>query len=75
MATQWEYSVLKLSTQYGFFTGTDFNQDAFNQCLNEYGAKGWELVSIFDINAPGGDSKFVLAALKRPKAQPPTTTS
>jgi hypothetical protein len=67
MKTQWEYTILKLPTEFGFFSGTDFNTDKLNNDLNAHGAEGWELVSMFDIEKVNGGSKFVMAVMKRPK--------
>ena len=67
MQTKWEYTVLKLATDFGFFSGTNFDAGQLSQHLNEHGAAGWELVSVFDIEKVKGGSKFVLAVMKRPK--------
>jgi hypothetical protein len=68
MKTQWEYTVLKLSTDCGFLSGTDFDADLFHEQLNVQGEAGWKLVSIFDITKVKGGTKFVMAVMKRPKA-------
>ena len=69
MSSQWEYKTLKLSTDYVFWTGTDFNADSLSDMLNRNGQDGWELVSIFDIaRRDGGGSKFVVAVMKRLKS-------
>jgi hypothetical protein len=68
MKTQWEYTTLKLSTDFGFFSGTDFDTSQLGEQLNAHGADGWELVSIFDIEKVQAGSKFVVAVMKRPKA-------
>jgi hypothetical protein len=67
MKIQWEYTTLKIATDFRFFSGTDFDTNQLEKELNEYGAAGWELVSIFDIEKVKGGSKFVVAVLKRPK--------
>jgi phenylalanyl-tRNA synthetase beta subunit len=67
MATRWEYTILKLPTDYSFFSGTDFDAGQLCQQLDAQGAEGWELVSVFDIEKVKGGSKFVLAVMKRPK--------
>jgi hypothetical protein len=69
MKTPWEYVTLKIQTDFGFFSGTDFNTGELAQQLNARGAEGWELVSIFDIEKVKGGSKFVIAVMKRPKIQ------
>lgn len=67
-SARWEYLTLKCRTDTGFFTGTNFDTETFDDQLNALGAKGWELVSIFEINRHEGGSKFVNAVLKRPVA-------
>ena len=67
MKTQWEYTTLKVPTDFGFFSGTDFDSNQLENQLNALGMEGWELVSIFDIEKVKGGSKFVVAVLKRQK--------
>jgi hypothetical protein len=67
MKTQWEYTTLKLATDFGFFSGTDFDTGQLAEQLNALGADGWEVVSIFDIEKVKGGSKFIVAVMKRPK--------
>ena len=62
---KWEYHVLKLKTDYGFWSGTEFNAEALQNELNRLGSDGWELVSIFDIEKVKGGSKYVNVVLKR----------
>ena len=62
---KWEYKVIKIDTK-GFFLGGEFDQNSFEQILNELGEQGWELVSAFDTNVEGGKSRHVVAMLKRP---------
>ena len=66
MRPKWEYKTLKIPTDHGFFSGTDFDSDRLAELLNGQGAEGWELVSVFDIEKVKGGSKFVVAVLKRP---------
>lgn len=66
MRSKWEYKTLKIPTDFGFFSGTDFDSDRLAELLNGQGADGWELVSVFDIEKVKGGSKFVVAVLKRP---------
>lgn len=62
---KWEYMVLKFD--FGeFFLGGDFNEVSFNKTLNDYGKRGWELVSTFDTNYTQGRTRYVVANLKRP---------
>lgn len=65
MNAQWEYTTLKIPTDFGFFSGTDFDSDQLTELLNARGAEGWELVSVFDIEKVKGGSKFVIAVMKR----------
>ncbi len=62
----WEYKVLKLETESGFFSGTEFDSVELEKELNRLGAEGWELVSVFSIEKVKGGSKYVNATLKRP---------
>ncbi len=67
MKTNWEYTVLKLETDYAFFGGTDLDTGKLEEQLNALGSEAWELVSVMDVNMLKGGSKFVVATLKRPK--------
>jgi hypothetical protein len=67
MNPQWEYNTLKIPTDVGWFSGTDFDSGQLAELLNAQGAEGWELVSVFDIEKVKGGSKFVIAVLKRLK--------
>lgn len=66
--SNWEYHVIKLKTESGFFSGTEFDSDSLAEKLNEMGRQGWELVSIFGIEKVDGGSKYINAVLKRPCA-------
>jgi hypothetical protein len=63
---KWEYMSVMFSTA-GFFLSGDLNCQAFTDRLNELGAEGWELVSVFDTNNAGSTLE-VVAVLKRPLA-------
>jgi hypothetical protein len=65
MSLQWEYKVLKLQTEFGFWSGTEFDSEALEEELNRLGSDGWEVVSIFDIEKVKGGSKYVNVVLKR----------
>ena len=65
MRLQWEYKVLKLQTEFGFWSGTEFDSEALEEELNRLGSDGWEVVSIFDIEKVKGGSKYVNVVLKR----------
>lgn len=61
----WEYKAVKFSTEFGFFSGTGFDETSLESDLCTLGRDGWELVSIFDIEKVKGGSKYVVAVLKR----------
>lgn len=61
----WDYKTVKISTEFGFFSGTQFDEGALESELKRLGRDGWELVSIFDIEKVKGGSKFVIAVLKK----------
>ncbi len=66
MRLKWEYKTLKILTDVGFFSGTDFDAVRLAELLNGHGAEGWELVSVFDIEKVQRGSKFVVVVMKRP---------
>jgi hypothetical protein len=59
----YEYKTLKLATS--GFTGGRFDAEGFEVRLNELGREGWELVSCFDTNMAYGQTRDVVAVLKR----------
>ena len=65
----WEYKCLKMATDVGLLSGTDFDSDRMTELLNVEGAVGWELVSVFSIEKQKGGSKYVMAVLKRSTGQ------
>ncbi|WP_010585543.1 DUF4177 domain-containing protein [Schlesneria paludicola] len=67
MSTQWEYQTLKLQTEFGYTTGTDFDSSGFQVKLNQHGEQGWELVSVCPIEKVRGGAKFLIAVMKRPR--------
>ncbi|MEI6235624.1 MAG: DUF4177 domain-containing protein [Planctomycetota bacterium] len=67
MKTRWEYKTLKIQTDVGFFSGTDFDSVKMTELLNARGEEGWELVSVIDIEKVNGGSKFIVAIMKRQK--------
>ena len=67
MQTKWEYHVLKLKDDRGFWSGTEFDSEVLQRELNRFGAMGWEVVSIFEIDELNGVSKYVNVVLKRAK--------
>ncbi|HKB02455.1 MAG TPA: DUF4177 domain-containing protein [Gemmataceae bacterium] len=62
---KWEYLTVKFAAS-GFFLGGKLDGDTFNAKLNELGQEGWELVSVFDTNMSRGQTRDVVAVLKRP---------
>ena len=59
----WEYMTLMLGAT-GFFGG-NVSGDELTAKLNELGAEGWELVTAFDTNMAHGQTRDVIAVLKR----------
>ncbi len=68
---QWEYHTERFDTDFGFFSGTTFDNEEMEKKLNSLGREGWELVSVFDISKVKGGSKHVIAIFKRAR---PTST-
>jgi hypothetical protein len=62
---RFEYSTLVFDTT-AFFVGAKLNHERFHAKLNEYGADGWELVNVFDLNRADGATREVVAVFKRP---------
>lgn len=63
----WEYTTLILGTT--GFLGGKVDGEKLTQRLNELGAEGWELASTFDTNQSQGQTRDVVAILKRPLTQ------
>ncbi|MGH1493129.1 MAG: DUF4177 domain-containing protein [Acidimicrobiales bacterium] len=59
---RWEYLTLNLETK----RLSSKIKDSANEELNELGAQGWELVSVFDTNDRSGRSVDVVGIFKRP---------
>ncbi|MDR0858090.1 MAG: DUF4177 domain-containing protein [Oscillospiraceae bacterium] len=60
----WEYRTESFKTD--GFLGGNLHTDFFNEELNKLGKDGWELVSCFDTNESGGNTRLVIAVFKRP---------
>ncbi|OME88512.1 MULTISPECIES: DUF4177 domain-containing protein [Paenibacillus] len=60
---QWEYKTLKYKT--GGFLGGKVNEEEFEDLLNSYGVDGWELISCFDTSVHQGQSRDIIAVMKR----------
>ena len=52
----------------GFILGGRIDGQKLTDRLNELGSKRWELVSVFDTNMLDGNTRDVIAVLKRPSA-------
>lgn len=63
---RYEYAVITFDTS-SFFSGASLDVERYHSKLNEYGAEGWELVSVFDLNRYQGQSFEVVATFKRLK--------
>lgn len=61
---KWEYKTLAFAAT-GWFLGGKLDGQAMTDRLNELGAQGWELVSVFDTNMAQGSTRDVFAVLKR----------
>ncbi|WP_066305735.1 DUF4177 domain-containing protein [Bacillus sp. FJAT-29814] len=62
---RWEYKSIKFKP--GGFFGGKLDESEFENELNEYGNKGWELISCFDTSFGQGTSREVIAVMKRKK--------
>ncbi|RAR41489.1 DUF4177 domain-containing protein [Paenibacillus sp. MDMC362] len=60
---QWEYKTLKYKT--GGFLGGKVDEEEFEDLLNSYGIDGWELISCFDTSVHQGQSRDIIAVMKR----------
>ena len=61
---KWEYLTIKFETS-GWLLGGILDAQKFNDHLNRLGQQGWELVSVFDTNMGYGQTRDVVAVLKR----------
>ena len=60
----WEYKTIKFNSK-GFLGGV-VDIPTFGAALNDLGAQGWELVSVFDTNTIDDDAtQEIVATLKR----------
>ena len=63
---RWEYTTLGLGAG-GYLTGGgQIDLQALTDRLNALGDDGWELVSVFDTSRTSGQTRVVVAVLKRP---------
>ena len=65
---KWEYMLLTLAAK-TWFLGGAIDAQKLTDRLNELGADGWELVSTFDTNMLNGQTRDVVAVLKRPASR------
>ncbi|MBM4156576.1 MAG: DUF4177 domain-containing protein [Lentisphaerae bacterium] len=71
----WEYEVYVAQVgREGIVVRPELNPAEFKAVLNHYGASGWELVAVFDVNMLQGGSKQVVATFKRPRPEGKTPT-
>ncbi len=63
----WQYTTISMEA-YGW-RGGKIDSDQLTSRLNQLGAEGWELVSIFDTNMSEGRTRDVFAVLKRPTSE------
>ena len=61
---KWEYMTIKFETS-GWLLGGILDAQKFNDHLNRLGQQGWELVSVFDTNMGYGQTRDVVAVLKK----------
>lgn len=62
---QWEYFSVKMETS-GWLGGI-FDHKKFTEQANDLGELGWEMISAFDTNQSGGESREVIIIFKREK--------
>jgi len=63
---KWEYKTIKLRAT--GFVGGKFDEAQFDRMMNELGMQGWELTAAFDTNEAYGQTRDVVAILKRQKS-------
>ncbi len=64
---KWEYMTIMLPAS-GWFLGGKIDGQKFTERLNQLGSERWELVSVFNTNMLEGQTRDVIAVLKRPLA-------
>ncbi len=62
---KWEYMTVMFETE-GWFLGGKLDGQKFTERLNTLGRENWELISVFDTNMWEGQTRNVVAVLKRP---------
>lgn len=68
MATQkWAYRTVSIEAEFkGVFAKSKIDFEMLNEELNRLGEQGWELVSVVDTNLLKGETRDIVAFLKRP---------
>ncbi len=61
---RWQYKTVKVEAE-GWMGGI-VNVQELDDVLNDLGAQGWELTSVFDTNMAQGASREIVAVFKRP---------
>ena len=61
---RWEYMTLMIPAS-GWILGGKIDAQKLTDRLNERGSEGWELVSVFDTSMLEGQTREVVAVLKR----------
>lgn len=69
MTPKWEYLTYVFNVGYSLIKGPELDGGSFTEKLNEYGAEGWELVSLLPLEGNKGISATVHAVFKRPVSQ------
>ena len=64
---RFEYHIFKLETS-GWFSSGKVDTTIIDQRINEFGGKGWELVSAFDTSRHEGATQDVIMIFKREKS-------
>ena len=62
---RYEYATVAFGTV-TWLSGPKLDHQSFTEKLNEYGAKGWELVQLLQMSRPGEGTFEIVAVLKRP---------
>ena len=64
---KWAYRTISIAAEFnGAFARSHIDFQLLNEELNRLGEQGWELVSVMDTNLVQGQTRDVVAFLKRP---------
>ena len=61
-----DFKVIKLDAAGFWISQGQVDEAALEAEMNRLGSEGWELVSAFDTNRGGGETRDVIAVFKRP---------